>query len=100
MQESMALYLQVDNVFGHATYRLQIVEASRTVLSSDSFCPSSNRTSTSAQQVDDQNHQPYNQQQVDQTSTNVQTEAQKPQNYENNENRPKHMTLLCSFVST
>jgi hypothetical protein len=66
----------------------------------DSQCPSSNRTSSSAQQVDDQNHQPHNQQQVDQTSAHMQTETQKPQNQKNNQNGPKHVTLLCSFAST
>jgi hypothetical protein len=51
------------------------------------------RSGTAAQQVDDQNHHSYYQQQMDQATGNVQAEAQKPQNQKHNENRPKH---ICS----
>src|SRR5581483_5664580 len=37
---------------------------------------------------------------MDQTSAHMQTEAQKPQNQKNNQNGPKHLTLLYSFAST
>jgi hypothetical protein len=50
-------------------------------------------SSSSAKQVNDQNHQPHNQQQVDQASAHMQTETQKPQNHKNNKNRPKHINL-------
>ena len=36
-------------------------------------------SSSSAEQVNDQNHQAYNQEQVDQASADMQTETQKPQ---------------------
>jgi hypothetical protein len=55
--------------------------------------------SASAQVVNDQNDQPHNQQQVDQASTDVQAETEEPQNQKNNENRPEHVNLLCSFAS-
>ena len=48
---------------------------------------------TAAQQVDEQNHHGYHQQQMDQASGNVQAETEKPQNQKHNENRPKH---ICS----
>jgi hypothetical protein len=54
---------------------------------------STNR-SPSAHQVNDQNHQPHNQEQVDQGSADMQTETQKPQNQKNNKNCPKHEGLL------
>jgi hypothetical protein len=42
--------------------------------------PLSCRRSAAAQEVDDQNHQCYDEQQVDETTADVQTETQKPQN--------------------
>ena len=49
--------------------------------------------SPSAHQVDDQNHEPDNQEQVDQAYADMQTKTQKPQNHKNNENSPKHIIL-------
>ena len=37
---------------------------------------------------------------MDQASPDMQAETKKPQNYENNKNRPKHVNLQCSFAST
>jgi hypothetical protein len=37
---------------------------------------------------------------MDQAATDMQTEAQKPQNQKNNKNGPKHVNLLCSFANT
>jgi hypothetical protein len=48
-----------------------------TKLSSSRF---SNCARTTAQQVDDQNHERHDQQQMDQASSHVQAETQKPQN--------------------
>jgi hypothetical protein len=50
-----------------------------------------------AHQIDDQDHQRYHQQQVDQTTSHMKTETQKPQNQDHNENRPKH--LISSGLS-
>lgn len=47
-----------------------------------------------AQQIHDNHDQRHNQQQVDQSSSNVQAEAQEPQNQKYSNNRPKHMNLL------
>jgi hypothetical protein len=55
----------------------------------DSHYLPSNRSSRSAQ-LNDQDGQRDNQEQVDQDSTEMQTEAQKPQNQKSNEDRPKH----------
>ena len=44
----------------------------------------------SAQQVKDENHDRYDQQQVNETSTHMKTETQQPQNSQNNDDRPKH----------
>jgi hypothetical protein len=55
---------------------------------------SSTSSSSSAQEVDNQNHQAHDQEQVNQTAANVQTETQKPQDQENNKDRPKHGNLL------
>jgi hypothetical protein len=38
----------------------------------------SNRSSSSAEQVDDQDHQSHNQEQVDQTAADMEAETQKP----------------------
>ena|ERR1700676_3849342 len=51
-----------------------------------------------AQEVDDQYHQRYDQQQVDQTSSHVEAEAKKPHNQKYYEDSPKHVYLLRSFV--
>src|SRR5579863_5220274 len=56
--------------------------------------PESTNSSSSAHQVNDQNHQPNNQEHVDQGSADMQTETQKPQNQENSNNCPKHGNLL------
>jgi hypothetical protein len=57
------------------------------------FAGPSTCSSSSAEQVYDQNHQPHNQEQVDQASADMQTETQKPQDQKNNKNRPKHINL-------
>ena len=59
----------------------------------------SNRAAPSAYQINDENHQPHNQEQVNQASTDMQAETQKPQNQKNNENCPKHVNPLCSSTS-
>ena len=66
----------------------------RAPLSLDLYYLRSTRSSSSAQQVNDQNHQTNNQKQVDQTAADMQTEPQKPQDQKNYENRPKHCNLL------
>jgi hypothetical protein len=38
----------------------------------------SNRSSPSAEEVDDQDYQPHNQEQVDQTAADMEAETQKP----------------------
>jgi hypothetical protein len=53
----------------------------------------SDGTSSSAQQVNDEDYQPHYQKQVDEASANVQTETQQPQDKQNNENCPKHVSL-------
>jgi hypothetical protein len=58
------------------------------------FTEASDRALPTANQVDDQNHQRYYQQQVNQAAGDVQAEPQEPQNQKNNENRPKHINLL------
>jgi hypothetical protein len=60
----------------------------------------SDRGSATAQQIDDQNNQPYNQQQVDQTSAHMQTETQKPQNQKHHKNCPKHSHIPLLLAST
>src|ERR1700758_3896214 len=52
--------------------------------------PLSNRGSAASDQVDDQHDHSDNEQQVNQTSGDVKTEAQKPQNQQNYEKCPKH----------
>jgi hypothetical protein len=37
---------------------------------------------------------------VNKASAYMKTETQKPQDSQNNENRPKHINLRCSFPST
>jgi len=49
--------------------------------------------SPSAQQIDDQHHEPHNQEYVDQAATDMETETQKPQDEKNNKNCPKHGNL-------
>jgi phage-related protein len=63
------------------------------------YCLSSARSSSPAQEVNDQNHQSHNQQYVDQASADMQTETQKPQNQKNNKNRPKHVNLPFGTAS-
>lgn len=58
------------------------------------YSVTSTNTSSSAQQVNDQDHQPHHQQQVDQRSADVQAETQKPQDQQNHKNCPKHGNLL------
>jgi hypothetical protein len=50
----------------------------------------SGHSGTSAQQINDENHHSYHQQQVYQASRYMQAEPQKPQNQKHNKNCPKH----------
>ncbi len=54
----------------------------------------STKSSPSAHQINDQNHQPHNQEQVYEGSADMQTETQNPQNQENNKTCPQHDDLL------
>jgi hypothetical protein len=47
-----------------------------------------------AHQVNDQDHQRYDQKQVNQAAGHVETEAEKPQNQKQNKDCPKHSDLL------
>jgi hypothetical protein len=62
----------------------------------------SGRSAAAANQVDDDHHQRYKQQQVNQASGHVQAESQQPQNQKYSDNRPKHVNLLvypcCRFI--
>jgi hypothetical protein len=49
---------------------------------------------SAANEVDDQNHHRYYQQQMNQATGDVEAEPQEPQNQKYNENRPKHINLL------
>jgi hypothetical protein len=80
-------------------YDRRLAAIHRCLRGQQAHLPSSNRASPSAHQVDDQNYQSYNQKQVDQASTDMQSEAQKPQNQKNDQNGPKHGDLQCSFAS-
>ena len=51
---------------------------------------SSQRRASAGEQVDEQHNHGDNQQQMDQTSSHVKAEPQKPQNEENYKNRPEH----------
>jgi cell division septation protein DedD len=51
----------------------------------------SDRTSAAAHQVNNQDYQRYHQQQMDQTSSHVKAETEKPKNQKHNKNRPKHI---------
>ena len=51
-------------------------------------------------QVEDQDYQSNNQQYVDQSSTNVQAEAEQPKNQQNDQDCPKHDFLFRGVVST
>jgi hypothetical protein len=52
------------------------------------------RNSTSpGYQVKDQDDQRYNKQEMDQAAGNVKTEPEKPQDYENYEDCPQHLSL-------
>jgi hypothetical protein len=48
----------------------------------------------SGYQVEDQNNNRYNDQQMNQAATDMEAEAEQPQNQENYENCPKHILLL------
>jgi hypothetical protein len=50
--------------------------------------PSSNCGSTATEQVNNKDHQPYDQEQVDQASADMQAETQEPQDQKNNKNCP------------
>jgi hypothetical protein len=52
------------------------------------------RASASAHKVKNQDHQCYHEKEMDQTTANVKTEAQKPQNSQNHKDSPKHTFLL------
>ena len=55
----------------------------------------------SAHQVKDEDHDRYNQQQVDEASTHMKTETQQPQNSQNNDDRPKHLSspmLMAALI--
>jgi hypothetical protein len=54
--------------------------------------------SSSAKEVDDQNHQPHDQEQVNQAAANMQAEPQEPQDQQNNQNCPKHGKLLSIIM--
>jgi hypothetical protein len=56
-------------------------------------------TRSSAQQVNDQDHQAHNQEQVDQSSADMQAEPQKPQNQKNHNHRPKHIDLRFAHAN-
>lgn len=55
-------------------------------------------TSSASQQVDDKNHECHHQEQVDQTSSYVETDPQEPKNQKNAHNRPRYSHLEISFV--
>jgi hypothetical protein len=52
--------------------------------------------SAAANQIDDYYHQRYNQQQVNQTTGNMQAKPQQPQNQKHSDNGPKHSDLLVN----
>jgi len=60
----------------------------------------SNRGSSSAQQIDDQNRQGYHQQEMDEAAGHVKAESEQPQNEKHNENRPKHSGLLVAHCDS
>jgi hypothetical protein len=55
-----------------------------------STCDGSDRGPSAGDEVDDEDHHRHYQQKVYQASSNVKAPAQKPQDQENRENRPKH----------
>src|ERR1700678_1536982 len=57
-------------------------------------------TASAAYQIDDDDHQSYHQQQMNQTSRHVQAEAQQPQNQKHDHNCPKHGNLLRCYSSS
>jgi hypothetical protein len=58
--------------------------------------PASHSLPASGHQIEDQDHQCYNEQQVDQSAADVQTEPKQPQNQKNYHYRPKHMRPLSA----
>jgi hypothetical protein len=53
--------------------------------------PGESGLSTATEQIEDQHYDSDDQQEVDQASSYVEAEAEKPQNQENHENCPKHL---------
>jgi hypothetical protein len=49
------------------------------------------RESSTAEEVEDQDHERYDEEQVDQTTADVEAEAQKPEHAQHHQNRPKHI---------
>jgi hypothetical protein len=60
----------------------------------------SHYTPAAGQQVEDQHHQRHNEQQVDQTTGDMEAKTQKPQNHNDRENHPKHIRLLSAHRDT
>ena len=73
-------------------YRLEILAA---IIRSDASPPplASESASSACHQVEDQNDQRHNEQKVNQATGNMKTEAQKPQNQNDDKNCPEHRYL-------
>src|SRR5512135_2617233 len=59
----------------------------------------SRQPAASTQQIDDYHHRGRRQNQMDQASSDTETEAEQPQDQENRYDCPKHVDLPCSLLA-